>query len=135
MTNYFEELQNLQKNAYAPYSKFHVAAILITSDGSEIRGVNVENASFGGTICAERSAFVSAVSQRGFTGPEQYKEIHLLAGHSENFAMPCGFCRQVMSELVSPDFPILVYNKLGESQSFTMEELLPHRFSEAELKA
>ena len=127
MSAYFEKLQALQKNAYAPYSKFQVASILVLENGTEVAGVNVENASFGGTICAERSAFVSAVSQHG--DQRDYKEIHLLAGSATYFAMPCGLCRQFMHELVKGDFAIYSYLATGERRRITMAELLPHAFS------
>jgi len=131
MTSYFEKLKALQKNAYAPYSKFRVASILVAENGDEYPGVNVENASYGGTICAERSSFVNSVSQLGENGT--YKELHLLAGDGENFAMPCGLCRQFMNELVPKDFNIRVYNSVGASKNLTMEELLPYAFSKEEL--
>ena len=130
MNAYFEKLRKLQQNAYAPYSNLQVAAILVMKDGDEYVGVNVENASYGGTICAERSAFVSAVSQAGHGG---YAALHLLGGKSESFCMPCGFCRQVISELVSGDFDIVVYNSKGATQIYSIDELLPHSFSKQAL--
>jgi cytidine deaminase len=131
MAGYFEQLQALQTKAHAPYSQFQVAAILVMKDGGEIHGVNVENASYGGTICAERSAFVSAVSQVGSAA--EFAAIHLLAGHSEKFVMPCGMCRQVMSEFVAADFPVHLYNCRGEQRQVSMAELLPFAFSQADL--
>lgn len=131
MASYFEQLKALQAKAHAPYSHFQVAAILVMADGREIPGVNVENASYGGTICAERSAFVSAISQTGNT--KEFTAIHLLAGPGDKFAMPCGMCRQVMSEFVAADFPITVYNNKGESKVVTMSELLPYAFTQADL--
>lgn len=129
MTSYFEKLKVLQEKAYAPYSNFRVASILVMSDGEEFPGVNVENASFGGTICAERSSFVGAISCRGDGGG--FKEIHLLAG--KKFAMPCGFCRQVMNEFVDEEFKIIVYDHSGETQGCTMASLLPNSFSREDL--
>ena len=131
MTSYFEKLRNLQKNSYAPYSNFPVASILVMENGDEFNGVNVENASYSGTICAERSAFLSAVSQMGHKGG--YHKLHLLAGTRETFPMPCGLCRQFIIELTSGDFEIIVYNALGETQSVTIDELLPFKFSGEEL--
>ena len=131
MAGYFEKLQALQSKAHAPYSQFQVAAILVMRDGQEVHGVNVENASYGGTICAERSAFVSAVSQQGNT--DQYAAIHLLAGKGDKFVMPCGMCRQVMSEFVPADFPVFLYNCHGEQRQVSMGELLPFAFSQADL--
>ncbi len=131
MSNHFEALIDLQKNAHAPYSNYQVAALIVLESGEIIKGVNVENASYGGTICAERSAIVSAVSQHG---PDvKINEMHLLAGDNDNFAMPCGFCRQVISEFVPNDFVITVYTGDGRSKAITMGELLPHSFSKADL--
>ena len=126
MTSIYEKLKLLQSKAYSPYSNFQVAAILILGNGDEYAGVNVENASFRGTICAERSAFVSAISQQGTAN--DYQEIHLLAGNSENFAMPCGFCRQVINEFVDDDFSIIVYNNQGQSTRRSIRDLLPESF-------
>lgn len=131
MANYFAQLQALQAKAHAPYSHFQVAAILVLKDGREVHGVNVENASYGGTICAERSAFVSAVSQVGAAA--EFAAIHLLAGKGEKFVMPCGMCRQVMSEFVAADFPVHLYNTQGEHHQVTMGELLPFAFGQADL--
>jgi len=131
MTSYFEKLKALQQNAYAPYSNYQVAAILVMEDGNEYAGVNVENASFGGTICAERSAFVSAVSQAGHG---KYKALHLLAGETLRFATPCGLCRQVIVELAESGFEIIAYNANGDSETYTIDELLPHAFSKENLR-
>ena len=135
MTSYFEKLKLLQENAYAPYSNFKVASILVTQDSQEFPGVNVENASFGGTICAERSSFVSAISTLGanLENEASFKEIHLLAGRSKNFAMPCGLCRQLINEFVDKAFKIVVYNEEGEQQVCDIDTLLPHSFSRKDL--
>lgn len=127
MSAYFDKLKQLQRNAYAPYSNFQVASILVMDNGEEYVGVNVENAAYGATVCAERSAFLSAVSQQGQNGG--YRAIHLLGGNSETYCMPCGSCRQVMSELVNGSFDIVVYNINGDSKRYNIDELLPHRFS------
>lgn len=131
MTNYLEQLKTLQGHAHAPYSKYRVAALLELDDGELIPGVNVENASYGGTICAERTAIVSAVSRYG--DQKGFRALHLLAGDNTDFAMPCGFCRQVISEFVDADFPIHVYTADGRMKTLSMAELLPHSFSSADL--
>ncbi len=131
MTTYFEKLKALQQHAYAPYSNYQVASILVTEGGDEYPGVNVENASFGGTVCAERSAFFSAISQ---VGQGKYRALHLMAGDSMSFATPCGICRQVISELVDSGFEIIVYNAAGASESYRIEDLLPHAFSKQQLE-
>jgi cytidine deaminase len=130
MTTYFEKLKVLQQHAYAPYSTYQVASILVTENGDEYSGVNVENASFGGTICAERSAFVSAISQ---VGQGKYRALHLMAGDSMSFATPCGICRQVISELVDSGFEIIVYNTTGATETYLIDDLLPHAFSKLQL--
>jgi len=132
MNDMFNKLKTLQTHAHCPYSKYQVAAILVLEDGTEISGVNVENASYGGTICAERSAIVSACSQHG--ADAQFKEMHLLAGENDNFAMPCGLCRQFMSEFFDDSVTIYVYTGDGRHKSITMSELLPHSFSKADLE-
>jgi len=131
MTAYFSKLQDLQENAYAPYSKFQVAAILVMKNGLEFTGVNVENASFAGTLCAERSAFASAVSKMGHQGG--YQALHLLGGSSDNYCMPCGICRQVIAEFVDDEFEVVVYNQNGDRRVFDINELMPHRFSDRSL--
>jgi len=131
MNNRLEQLLNLQKNAHCPYSKFQVAAILVCENGEEYKGVNVENASYGGTICAERSAFVSAISQG--QASNKFTEIHLIAGEAKDFVMPCGLCRQFMSEFVSSDFKVYVYHADGGVKTVSMEDLLPYSFSSSDL--
>lgn len=132
MKNRFQQLRELQKSAYCPYSKFQVAAILVCNDGQEFVGVNVENASYGGTICAERSSIVSAVSQ-GMTKGD-LKEIHLIGGTAEDFVMPCGMCRQFMSEFMAQDFPVVVYRADGTYKVVSMNDLLPYSFSGEDIK-
>ncbi len=131
MQNRLQQLRDLQKSAYCPYSNFQVAAILVCENGEEFKGVNVENASYGGTICAERSAFVSAISQG--QSDNKFTEIHLIAADAKDFVMPCGLCRQFMSEFVSADFKVYVYHADGGIKTVTMEELLPYSFSASDL--
>ncbi|MBE6819281.1 MAG: cytidine deaminase [Ruminococcaceae bacterium] len=113
-------------NAYAPYSNFQVAAALECADGSIFTGVNIENASFGATLCAERSAFAAALS----AGKRQFVRILIIggtAGQISAFCPPCGICRQFMSEFCAPDFEIVLYN--GEQfETHTLAALLPKGF-------
>ncbi|MBR0415194.1 MAG: cytidine deaminase [Clostridia bacterium] len=115
------------ENAYAPYSKFQVAAALECADGSIFTGVNIENASFGATLCAERSAFAAALSE----GKRQFVRLLIIggsAGHISAYCPPCGICRQFMSEFCAPDFEIVLCN--GEQfETHTLKELLPKGFS------
>jgi len=112
----------VQKNAYAPYSKFFVGAAVLAENGEIYTGVNVENAAYPSTICAERSAIVQAVSagQRKLLG---------LAVVTRNAVSPCGGCRQVMREFGDDSMPIFLANEAGEIIDETdLGELLPRSF-------
>lgn len=108
--------------AYAPYSHFSVGAAVLTMDGRIFKGCNVENASYGAALCAERSALAAAVA----AGCRTFSAI-AVAGSSETFTMPCGICRQVLAEFHMP-FVIAVKNE-KEYKVFSGEDLLPHAFS------
>ena len=108
--------------AYVPYSHFPVGAALECSDGTVFTGCNVENAAYGSTICAERTAIVKAVSE----GRRDFVRI-AIAGKSKDFCVPCGSCRQVMMEF-SPEMEVICLNGAGESKSFALRELLPYGF-------
>ncbi|MBO4990980.1 MAG: cytidine deaminase [Firmicutes bacterium] len=109
------------ENAFAPFSHFHVGAALLTRDGRIFTGVNVENSSYGATICAERTALVKAISE----GARTFAAIAVVSQDGE--AWPCGICRQVLYEF-SPD--MLVITGRGEKalETAALEELLPHGF-------
>lgn len=112
--------------AHAPYSKFQVGAALLTNRGVIITGCNVENASYGLTICAERNAIFHAVAgrRRGFNA------IAIVAS-GKQMPFPCGACRQVLVEFGKPDMVVLVAPRaaLSTYRAFTLGELLPHSFS------
>ena len=127
----FEKLRDNLKNSYSPYSKFKVSSIIVMNSGKEYSGVNIENASFGGTICAERVAITKAVSEG--ENLKDAKEIHVL-GDSEKYAYPCFLCRQSFVEFFSSDIKIYVYNNKGEIKQHTLEELCPYPFSKEDLK-
>ena len=112
----------MQSFAYVPYSHFPVGAALECSDGTVFTGCNVENAAYGSTICAERTAIVKAVSE----GHRDFVRI-AIAGNSEDFCVPCGSCRQVMMEF-APEMEVICLNAVGESKSFALRELLPYGF-------
>lgn len=116
------------KNAYAPYSHFQVGAALECSDGCVFLGCNVENAAFGSTICAERTAVVKAVSE----GRRSFRRI-AIAAQSEDYCMPCGACRQVLSEF-SPEMEVLAARKDGRYVCYSLRELLPKVTIKAELE-
>ena len=107
---------------YVPYSHFPVGAALECDDGTVYTGCNIENAAFGPTICAERTAVAKAVSE----GHRDFVRI-VVAGRSKDFCVPCGVCRQVLREF-APNMEVICLNGAGEEQVFTLPELLPHSF-------
>ena len=117
------------KNSYAPYSNFHVGAALECRDGRVFYGANIENASYGATNCAERSAVFSAYSN----GVRKDDIVALaIVADGDTVATPCGICRQVLSELLKPDTPIYMSNG-KETMVSCMKELLPSAFSMEDL--
>ncbi len=110
------------KKAYAPYSNFHVGAALLTKSGKIFQGCNVENASFGATNCAERTAIFSAV----VNGETKFEKLVIYVARKE-FTPPCGICRQVISEF-SHDIEIILANNCGEVKRTNIRELLPLSF-------
>ncbi|AEE92121.1 Cytidine deaminase [Tepidanaerobacter acetatoxydans Re1] len=111
------------KNAYVPYSKFPVGACAVTADGEEVLGCNIENASYGLTICAERVALFKAYSE----GKKDIVALAVAANVDEPVS-PCGACRQVISEL-APKAIVYLTNKDGSKiKRMTAEELLPYGF-------
>ncbi len=118
-------------SAYAPYSRFTVGAALLCEDGSTARGCNVENASYGATICAERTAVVAAVAR----GQRRFVAI-AVAGPPGIALGPCGMCRQVLSEF-SPDGTLRVVTRDAEGgmRATTIAALLPAAFGAADLRA
>ncbi len=124
MTNkeLYEIAVSMLPRAYAPFSKYQVGAALLTRDGKIYTGVNVENSSFGGTICAERTAFVKAVSE----GDREFEKIAIVSSGGE--AWPCGICRQFMKEFCDNDFVIITGNDADSIRTYTLDELLPEGF-------
>jgi cytidine deaminase len=114
--------------AYAPYSKFPVSAAVLASDGRVFSGVNVENASFGLTMCAERVALFTAIS----AGAVDLRAIAVAAQRMRP-ALPCGACRQVMSELMRADATVFLQNSDGSVHETTVGALLPAAFSPEDL--
>lgn len=110
------------ERAYIPYSGFPVGAALECADGTVFTGCNIENAAYGCTICAERTAIFKAVSE----GHRDFVRI-AIAGKSQDFCVPCGSCRQVMMEF-APALEVICLNGKGESRTFTLRELLPYGF-------
>lgn len=117
--------QRARERAYAPYSHFLVGAALLTHDGRQFSGCNVENASYGLCNCAERTALFSAIASG--CQPGDFAAI-AVTGASEAPISPCGACRQVMAELCAPDMPVLLTNLRGDVQETTVAALLPGAF-------
>jgi len=111
-------------NSYSPYSKYQVGSALLTSDGKVHAGTNVENASYGLTICAERSASCRLVSDGG----GEIVGIAVWVDAAE-YATPCGACRQVLSELAGPDTPVVMGCSSGARAQTTLGALLPDAFA------
>lgn len=115
-------------NAYAPYSKYHVGAAIACDDGTIVPGCNVENASYGGTICAERGAVMSAVAR----GKKNWVAL-VVSTQGPEPAFPCGMCRQVLNEF-APELPILLVARVGGARRLVrLNELLPGAFGPANL--
>ncbi|MFH1808980.1 MAG: cytidine deaminase [Pseudomonadota bacterium] len=117
-----------RNNAHAPYSKFSVGAALRTSSGRVFTGCNVENASFGLTICAERNAVAAAVA----AGEREFKAIAIATDLREP-ASPCGACRQVLAEF-APELRVLLTNPEGRIMRLKLSTLLPRRFDPSQVQ-
>lgn len=118
-----------RENAYAPYSNFAVGAAVLTKDGQVYTGCNIENASYGATNCAERTAIFKAVSE----GHTEFTKIAIVGGKADEdiseFAYPCGVCRQVIAEFCKADeMKIIVAKSQTEFMEKTLEEILPYSF-------
>ena len=112
-------------NAHCPYSGYHVGAALLAADGSVFRGCNVENASYGLTLCAERNAITTAVAE----GRREFLALAIAGGTKQEPAFPCGACRQVMAEFLAPDTPVFVAPlEEGDAREIPLAELLPFSF-------
>nr|WP_204598421.1 cytidine deaminase [Clostridium pascui] len=123
-----EEAINAREFAYVPYSNFKVGAAVLMEDGSIYSGCNIENASFGATNCAERTAIFKAIS-------EGKKEIKALAeiGDIETYTMPCGICRQVISEFISEDIDVILIKNKNDFVIKKFSEIFPLSFSKKDL--
>ena len=113
--------------AYTPYSHYTVGAALLTAEGDIYQGGNIENASYGATNCAERTAIFKAVSE----GRRRFRAIAIAGGmegqEPVDYAYPCGICRQVMKEF-APELEVICLNKDGQELALPLKELLPHGF-------
>lgn len=114
--------------AYAPYSNFHVGAAALTSNGNIVKGCNVENASYGLTVCAERNCISNSV-----INGEQEFEVIVVYTEQDKLTPPCGACRQVIAEFFEQSAPVLSVNHKNERKVWTVEQLLPNAFTPKDL--
>lgn len=124
-TNLLDLVVENSRRAYVPYSHFPVSAVLVAKDGQIFTGVNIENASFGLTNCAERTAIFKAVSE----GIRDFSEI-VIYGETEKPISPCGACRQVMAEFFEKDLKVTLVAKDKSTVEMTVGELLPYSFTD-----
>ena len=124
----FELLRETRDKALALYSNFHVGAVLVTDEDQLITGFNIESSSYGLTICAERVAMFKALSE----GVRRFRKIYIM-GEGKNFCPPCGACRQVLMDY-APTIGVVLVTEVGEKRDYSLSELLPHAFDEANLK-
>ncbi|MFC7681509.1 cytidine deaminase [Paenibacillus sp. GCM10028914] len=127
-----QEAIKARSRAYTPYSNFGVGAALLDEFGEVHYGCNVENAAYGPTNCAERTALFRAIADGH--KPGSFKAIAVV-GDTEGPCMPCGVCRQVLVELCKPDMKVFLGNIKGDIQETTVEELLPGAFGPWDLKS
>lgn len=118
-----------RENSYSPYSEYQVGAAIYTSDGIIYTGCNIENASYGATVCAERTAIFKAISE----GAKGFRAIAIVGSPKgriiNQFAYPCGICRQVMNEFADArEFIVIVAKSETEYRVFSLDELLPQGF-------
>jgi cytidine deaminase len=124
-----EEAVKARAFAYVPYSKFQVGAALLSTDGKVFHGCNIENAAYGMTNCAERTALFKAYSE----GITQFDSLVVVAD-TDRPVPPCGACRQVISELCDSEMEVILTNLKGDIQRILVKELLPGAFSPDDLK-
>ena len=128
-----EQAVAMTERSYAPYSHFHVGAALLGKDGKVYTGCNVENAAYGPSNCAERTAVFKAVSE----GCREFEAIAIAGGPEDSsgkpqindYCPPCGVCRQVLAEFCDKDFKIFLTDGSGQIKEFTLGQLLPESFS------
>ncbi|HQU82204.1 MAG TPA: cytidine deaminase [Pyrinomonadaceae bacterium] len=123
-----EAAAKVRENAHAPFSNFKVGAALITKNGKIYAGCNIENATYGLTICAERNAIFKAISE----GEKEFETISVVAD-TEELTPPCGACRQIIWEFCG-DIPVILANLKGDSETVMMKELFPRAFDAKFLK-
>ena len=128
MKELIEAAQAARANAHAPYSRYQVGAAVRAASGKCYVGANVENASYGLALCAERSAVAAAIS----AGEKRLTAVAVVTSTAPP-AAPCGMCRQVLAEFAGDDLPIALVNDAGERTDTTLGALLPHAFRSGDL--
>ena len=126
-----EKLIKLLENSYSPYSHFQVSAIVVMKDGQEFMGVNVENASYGGCICAERNAINNAITNGYKKG--DFDKLYVMC-NSDKISTPCMICRQTILEFFESDKEVICMNNKGDSTIYNVSHLCPYPFNEEDLK-
>lgn len=126
MASYFEKLKSLSTRVYAPYSNFHVSAICVLKDGTEVSDVNIENAAYSVVLCAERTC-LAQVYTLGYRKGD-IKKLFLYTDSNQK-GSPCGMCRQFLWALIDHNVPLEIYNKKGESYIVTISDLLSYGFT------
>lgn len=116
-------LKDTRSAAIAPYSHFRVGAVLVTKQGNQYTGHNIESSSYGLTICAERVALFKALSE----GEKEFKNISILSD-AQDFCPPCGACRQVLMDF-APDIEVILLNDNGQKKAYKLHDLLPEAFT------
>lgn len=121
------------ENSYSPYSNFQVGAAILTDEGEIFTGANIENASYGATICAERTAAVKSIS----SGSKHFVAIGIFGknkiGETEDLSYPCGICRQFLNEFAVSDMVVLVGRSEEDYEKYLLSELLPKSFGPEKL--
>ena len=126
-----ESLKRLLKNSYSPYSGFRVASICLMKDGKSFGGVNVENASYGATICAERVAITTAIANGYKKG--DFSKLYVMCD-SDRVSSSCFMCRQVISEFYDRDAEVVFYSNDGDKETYLVKDLCPYPFGSSDLK-
>ncbi|NOX37223.1 MAG: cytidine deaminase [Calditrichaeota bacterium] len=127
METIIRKLQQIKSRALAEYSNFHVGAILVTQDGEEISGFNIESSSYSLTICAERVALFKALSE----GHRKFKAIYIMSDDDAP-CPPCGACRQVLFDY-APDIEVIMVGASGDVRRAPLRDLLPYAFNKDRL--
>ena len=126
-----ESLKRLLNNSYSPYSGFKVATICLMKDGKSFGGVNVENASYGATICAERVAITTAIANGYKKG--DFSKLFVMCDN-EKVSSSCFVCRQVISEFFDRDSEVVFYSNDGDKETYLVKDLCPYPFGDKDLK-